>query len=194
VRKFLTVGLTALAFMALVAADVSSCGAEKASGKSCGSAEMTKSKTCSMDKTAMTGAKGCCSRSKKATTGTQSTAEAASEHCKSEGKCEHKTLSIKGMTCEKCERTVTTALSQVPGVIKVTYVSYEEGIANVCVEPAKISEEALTTAVVNKGFEAEIIPAVAKTTGAEAPSGHGGKSSCGLSEKPSTKNKAEGSK
>jgi copper chaperone CopZ len=84
------------------------------------------------------------------------------------GKCEMINMSVKGMTCGGCETSVTTALEKVPGVVKVVSVSYKDGTAMVCVDPAKCQKDGLTSAVSNKGYEAEIIPAVA-TTAAAAP-------------------------
>jgi copper chaperone len=66
------------------------------------------------------------------------------------------------MTCGGCENSVKTALEDVPGVIKVAKISYKDGVALVCFDPEKGKTDAMTTAVTNKGYEAEIIPAVAR--------------------------------
>ena len=92
------------------------------------------------------------------------TKEEYAELCGDDGKCEVRAISIKGMTCAGCESILTEELSKVPGVIKVAKVSYKEEMALVCVDGTKCKTEALTKAVAAKGYTAEIIPAVAKTT------------------------------
>ncbi|MEW5796128.1 MAG: cation transporter [Candidatus Zixiibacteriota bacterium] len=73
-------------------------------------------------------------------------------------------MSIKGMTCGGCESSVTASLAQMPGVVKVGKVSYKEGTAFVMVDPKKVKSESLLKAVSDKGFQAEIVPAVSVTT------------------------------
>ncbi|MDX9858504.1 MAG: cation transporter [candidate division Zixibacteria bacterium] len=74
-------------------------------------------------------------------------------------------MSVNGMTCGGCEKSVTAALEKVDGVVKVKKVCSSEGVALVYVDPAKVKDNALlTTAVANKGFAAEVIPAVSKTS------------------------------
>lgn len=73
-------------------------------------------------------------------------------------------MNIKGMTCGGCEESVKTALANVEGVMSVKEVSYESGTAKVYIDKAKMKDNnLLTTAVSNKGYVAEVIPAVAKT-------------------------------
>lgn len=96
------------------------------------------------------------------------TPEECAKLCGGRENCGFTQMSIKGMTCGGCESTVTTALSSVDGVYKVIKVDYKTGTALVCCDPAKVDGKALTTAVSNKGYEAEIIPAVAKTTTTDA--------------------------
>jgi copper chaperone CopZ len=72
-------------------------------------------------------------------------------------------MSVKGMTCTGCENTITTCLQELPGVVKVGKVSYQDGTAYVMIDPKKVKNEALITAVSNKGYKAEVIPAVAVT-------------------------------
>ncbi|MFQ5498987.1 MAG: heavy-metal-associated domain-containing protein [Candidatus Zixiibacteriota bacterium] len=96
------------------------------------------------------------------------------------GKASFQSISVKGMTCGGCESKVTTALESTPGVLKVIKVSYQDGTALVLTDPAKASNDVITTAVSNTGFQAEIIPAVAKSTTA---SGKG--ASCSASSKKS---------
>lgn len=77
-------------------------------------------------------------------------------------------MSVKGMTCGGCEQSVTASLEAVPGVLKVIKVSHEDGIALVCCDPTKFDGAAMTKAVADKGFEAMIMPAVAKTADGKA--------------------------
>lgn len=63
------------------------------------------------------------------------------------------TLTIKGMTCGGCVKSVTTALQRENGVAKVEVV-LESGIARVDYDPAMVTPEALVAAVDDVGFEA----------------------------------------
>ena len=81
-----------------------------------------------------------------------------------QGKCAMVDMSIKGMTCGSCETTIKTALEKVPGVLKVQSISHKDGLAHVCFDPDKANLEGMTKAVVDKGYEAQIVPAVARTT------------------------------
>ena len=83
---------------------------------------------------------------------------------KYDGKCETRTISIKGMTCSGCENSVKATILKVDGVLEVLKVSHTSEVAIVCVDPSKMSDnEVLITPIVNKGYKAEIIPAVATT-------------------------------
>ncbi|MEW6412685.1 MAG: cation transporter [Candidatus Zixiibacteriota bacterium] len=93
-----------------------------------------------------------------------------------------RTISIKGMTCTGCENSISAALVKVPGVVEVVSISYQKGEAVVKVDPAKIKESEITTAVASEGYEAKIIPAVATSTGVN--------STCGLSVKNAMDNAA----
>ncbi len=74
-------------------------------------------------------------------------------------------MSIKGMTCGGCETSVKTALMAVEGVNNVLEVCHKAGFAVVCVKnDAKFNNESIIKAVSAKGFESQIIPAVAVTT------------------------------
>lgn len=95
---------------------------------------------------------------------TNGTMQDCAKTCDYAGKCQFRTISIKGMTCGGCEQSVTTALTATPGVLKVVSVNYKTGTAVVCVDPTKVEDKVITTAVSNTGFEAQIIPAVATTT------------------------------
>ena len=121
------------------------------------------------------------------------TSEEHARLCKSHGKCEFTAISIKGMTCGGCEQSVSAALTEVSGVLKVVRVSYEEGVAEVCFDPNKTTGEALTTAVANTGYKAKIAPAVVTTGNVKACSKlTGTKSGCRKADKTKTEDKAEG--
>ncbi len=62
-------------------------------------------------------------------------------------------LSVKGMTCEHCERAVTQALQGVKGVERVVEVSRDKEAAVVEGQP---QAEALVRAVEEEGYEAEV--------------------------------------
>ena len=89
--------------------------------------------------------------------------EECKKMCADHANCGFTKMSVKGMTCGSCESQVTSALSKVEGVNKVIKVDHKEGFALVCCDPAKIDNKMLTAAVINTGYQAEIIPAVAKT-------------------------------
>jgi copper chaperone CopZ len=196
VRKALTIGFTLVAFLALTlgttyACDPAKCTSKTAQSPGCDHKATTNS--ASAKETPSTAAKAGCPFSKGVTTAAQLTTEENAKLCNHEGKCEYKTISIKGMTGVGCERTVTTAFSEVPGVIRVCHVSYKEGVAGVCIDPTKVTDEALTIAVVNKGYQAAIIPAVVSTSDTEDPSKlSGAKPSCSAVDE--TKAKGEGEK
>ena len=85
-------------------------------------------------------------------------------------------ISIEGMTCGSCENSVKTAIEAVPGVQKVVSISYKDANAVVCVDKKSNCTETLTKAITDKGYKAQIMPAVATTTTAE-----GAKASCSKS-------------
>jgi copper chaperone len=70
-------------------------------------------------------------------------------------------MNVKGMTCGSCEKTVSASLGEVPGVVRVGKVDYQTGKAYVLIDPTKVKDELLVKAVSSKGYEAEVIPAVA---------------------------------
>lgn len=90
-------------------------------------------------------------------------------------------MSVKGMTCGGCEGMVTASLEKIPGVIKVGAVNYKEGTAFVMIDPKKVKNETLVTAVSGQGYQVEVIPAVAWTTIAGDTKTTGAKRGCGLS-------------
>ena len=197
-RKVLTIGFTAVAFLALVSGNSFACDASKCATKSTKTAS-TDNKAAgqlvSAKETPTVSAEASCPYSKGASTTAQLTAEEHVKQCNYEGKCEYTAVSIKGMTCGSCERSVTTALSKVPGVVKVCSVSYKEGMAGVCFDPTKTNGESLTKAVANIGYEAAIVPAVARTSDSENPAQlTGSKASCSAHEAAKAKTEDDGSK
>lgn len=100
------------------------------------------------------------------------------------GEYSHVDMSIKGMTCTGCESTITTCLQALPGVVKVGLVSYKDGSAFVLIDPKKVGNEELVKAISDKGYQAEVIPAVsvtpinAQTVGASHPCGAAAASAC----------------
>jgi copper chaperone CopZ len=87
---------------------------------------------------------------------------AHAKSCDKDGKCELTAFAVTGMTCAGCEQTVSSTLASIEGVKKVVEVCHEAGLALCCVDGSKVESEALTRAIADKGYKAEIIPAVAK--------------------------------
>ncbi len=178
-KKVLAVALPLLAVVTLAVASSYSCGNDKASAHETKATSVSsKSACCSSAKTTdakMTAAQEC----------PYAKAMAAGDmHCDVPAGCTVKAMSIKGMTCTGCEQSVTAALMKVPGVVKVASISYKDEKAIVCIDPTKCKDETcLTKAVADKGYTAEIIPAVAHTvtsTGIDHPScSQSGKAACG---------------
>ncbi len=186
-KKMIFLGLSGLAVLALTVAPVvagENCSGTKttattASKSTCGSkTEGTNAKmigsgsSCGDKATATTAsAHGACNLDGKKLTAEECaammktmSAEECAKMCGYEGKMEMVNMNIKGMTCGGCEGSVTAALEKTPGVVKVLSVNYKDGSALVCIDPAKTKAETLTQTVANKGYEAQIIPAVATTT------------------------------
>jgi copper chaperone CopZ len=95
---------------------------------------------------------------------TEATTVSADAHCDYTGKCATLTLSVAGMTCGGCESSVKEALMSDKGVIKVVSVDYKAGKAVVCYDPDKVESGKLAALVSDKGYKAEIMPAVATST------------------------------
>ena len=91
--------------------------------------------------------------------------------CDYAGKCETISMNITGMTCGGCESSITTALMKQDGVIKVLAIDHKSGTATVCFDPTKVKSDKLASLVTEKGYKAEIMPAVA-TTGVDADKAH----------------------
>jgi len=91
------------------------------------------------------------------------TKEECAKMCGGDKNCSMVSLSIKGMTCTGCEQSITAALEKIEGVRKVAAISYKEGTALVCTDAGKVKGEAIVSAISDKGYQAEVIPAVATT-------------------------------
>jgi copper chaperone CopZ len=92
-------------------------------------------------------------------------ANAMGGQCDYKGECANICLNIKGMTCTGCEKSVTEALKADKGVIKVISVDYKTGQAVVCYDPTKVESAKLAGLVTTAGYQAEVVPAVATSTG-----------------------------
>lgn len=175
-KKALIFGLMLLALMAFVAVTVTAgegCPS-KAKAKSSNSATVDKAKATTV------GSKSGCSQPCPSTKGAATSASATNANhpadcnhpigvqcnkdCGYAGQCQMATISIKGMTCAGCEGAVSAALTDVPGVVKVQKVSYQDEVAYVCYDPTKVKSSVLTQTVASKGYQAQIVPAVATST------------------------------
>lgn len=115
--------------------------------------------------------------------------------CNYDGKVQMVKMSVKGMTCGGCESSIKACLEKIDGVVKVCAVSYKDDFAAVVIDPTKTKTEMLTTAITNKGYTAEVIPAVATTT-TGAANLHKGctaeqKAACGAKAEMKAETKAE---
>ncbi len=171
-KKALFVAMGMVAMVSLASAPIFACGEGK-------DAATTSASTGTVD-AKMVGASGCTAGTTSANATMTGDKAACSAHCSAEmmkycemssadlaklanydGQVQLVPMSIKGMTCGGCESSVTAELSKVQGVVKVLTISYKDGAALVLVDPTKAKTETLATAVSNKGYEAEILPAVA---------------------------------
>jgi copper chaperone len=169
VKKILVFALSALLMVALVSSSAlagANCGGSKTAdktAKTCGAkATQASAKTEGMTPEQCAAKMGMTPEECAKLCGMS--AEEHAKLCAGKEHCGFTQMSVKGMTCGGCESSVKSALSSVDGVHKVIKVDYKTGTALVCCDPTKVDGKALTTAVTNKGYEAEIIPAVAKTT------------------------------
>ena len=64
-------------------------------------------------------------------------------------------LSVRGMYCQSCERTVTAMLQRIPGVQRAE-VSVNRGEAVVLYDPSRTSAEGLITVLERLGYQAAI--------------------------------------
>lgn len=61
-----------------------------------------------------------------------------------------KVLSIKGMSCEHCQKHVQTVLDAIPGVKAKVYLAKNEAVVTV---DSSVSDDALKQAVTEAGYE-----------------------------------------
>jgi copper chaperone CopZ len=123
------------------------------------------------------------------------TVEEHARLCGGSDVCKMAVIDVKGMTCEGCENTITAALTDIPGVLKIVKVSYKDEAAWVCYDPAKCKTDAITTAITGKGYKAQVVPAVAKASDSDAGAAAAtAGSKCGATERKTiSKDKGEGS-
>ncbi|MCK4605955.1 MAG: heavy-metal-associated domain-containing protein [candidate division Zixibacteria bacterium] len=97
------------------------------------------------------------------------TPEQCAKRCAGHQNCCVTRISVKGMTCSGCEKTISAALAGFDGVLRVVNVDHEKGMAVVCIDSTKVTDADMIATIVNKGYQAKIIPAVAKSAdGAKA--------------------------
>jgi len=183
-KKVLSLSIMALALIAFAGSSASACGSCSAHA----------------DKATKTSAKSSCSASTNAikasasATCSQADMEACAKKmgvsveecqkmCSETGSMTMQKISIEGMTCTNCEASVTKAIEGVAGVQKVVSISYKDGSAVVCVDKNNTCSKTLTKAISDKGFKAEIIPAVATTTAISADAKKVCSKSCSAAEK-----------
>jgi len=199
-RKLLSIGVVLMAFVALAAAPTAifacdgdgtaakqASATEKADGKlassSCSAAkkanatQANSSSACSASKSASLASASCnpanCSPAQCA----EKLGMTVAEFKEMNSKYEMVNMNVSGMTCGSCEKSIKASLELVPGVVRVAKVCHKSGSAMAWVQPDKVEGQSLVTAVANKGFEAEIIPAVATaTTDAPAKAANASKS------------------
>ncbi len=210
-KKVLSLTIMALALIAFAGSTATACGtcsahadktATKTSAKSsCSSKTGADKASCSSktNATKVSGDKASCSASTNAIKASASSAacsqadmeacakkmgvsvEECKKMCSENGSMTMQKISIEGMTCTSCEASLTKAIEGVAGVQKVVSISHKDGSAVVCVDKNNTCLTTLTKSITDKGFKAEIIPAVA-TTGATTIAAPGAdKSACAKS-------------
>jgi len=65
---------------------------------------------------------------------------------------EDKTLKVSGMSCGHCVKSVTDALEAIGGVSDI-FVSLKDGTASFKYDPAVVSLETISAAIIEEGFE-----------------------------------------
>lgn len=78
-------------------------------------------------------------------------------------------MSITGMSCDQCVRTVRKAIESVPGV-RAARVDLISGRAEIQVIPGWVADTGLRSAVAQAGYEGEIEPSSADVTAPNEPS------------------------
>jgi copper chaperone len=174
VKKLGILVIALVAFVAFASAPVSACDGNKTTKTT--SAE----KSCSAKQTAqMASAHGKMCDAKDAQACSVANMEACAklmgmtkeecqEVCGENAKFSMATIDIKGMTCGGCENSVKTALMKIEGVQNVAAISHEKELAVVVFDPKVATEATLTKTVTDKGYQAQIVPAVAKLNEIEA--------------------------
>lgn len=199
-RKASILFLAALAICALAIAPAFACDKDKAASASTGEvkAQMVGDKASCGAKAEgasaqMMGDKAACAAACKGMSPAECAAKCAAmtpeefgKHMGYNGKLQLVSMSVKGMTCGGCESSVSASLEKIDGVVKVCAISYKENKALVAIDPAKVKADALVTAVTNKGYTAEVIPAVA-TSGTSMTDAHKG---CSAEQKAACEKKA----
>jgi copper chaperone CopZ len=186
VKKTIIISFSILAFMAFVNLPAAVLAGD------CTKASTTSSTSCKGEKKLEAGvSKSDCPYMKSAKTA----AAEGTEHCKNAGQCKLVQISVDGMTCGGCENVISTALQKVDGVIRVQKVSYEDGVAVLCYDPSKCKTDALSTAITDKGYKAEILQADATVSADDQKKGCAmvDKSACPPTYPHAKKTKAEGS-
>lgn len=160
-KKLFTLGLMALVLMLFASMQVYSgpgCGAKASADKpACTSSKGTAQLTASTNAMSPEECAKLCGM----------TPEECAKMCGGKDNCSFTQISVKGMTCAGCEGSIKSALTDVPGVFKVIKVDHKEGMALVCTDQKVCDQAKLTKAIADKGYTAEIIPAVAKTVDAK---------------------------
>ncbi len=109
--------------------------------------------------------------------------EECQKMCSEKGSMTMQKISIEGMTCGSCEASLTKVIEGVSGVQKVVSISHKDKSAVVCVDKKNTCLTTLTKAITDKGYKAEIIPAVATTTAISADAKKSCAKSCSTAEK-----------
>ncbi|KAJ2319069.1 Cu(2+)-transporting P-type ATPase [Coemansia sp. Cherry 401B] len=73
------------------------------------------------------------------------------------------TWNVQGMTCHSCVRSIESALSAQNGIVAV-HVSLEDNQATVTYTPRKVSEQSITEAIEDCGFDAAVVAASLRNT------------------------------
>ena len=98
------------------------------------------------------------------------TEEELAKQCSMNTNCGIAQISVDGMKGSGCENDVKNALKDVPGVYNVLKVSHTDKMAMVCYDTENCKTEVLTKTVADKGYSAQIIPAVSNVTDADTKS------------------------
>ena len=61
-------------------------------------------------------------------------------------------VSVKGMTCTECEKTIKTGISKIPGVVDVT-ASFKDGRALVKFDTTITDPEKISDVIISRGYE-----------------------------------------